>query len=609
MAVTEQTPIQAYTASGSSAVFAYSFQVLAAGDMAATINGEAIASSAYTVAGAGSPSGGTVTFATTPAAGARVVLYRDSALTRSTDYQNNGDLLAAVVNRDFDRLWLVLQEINSGSKAPVSAVRAAAGETLDVLPGAAARANKILSFDASGQPIASAPVAGTATALALDLAASGGAAMIGYGDRTLEEYLEETLDVFRFMTEAQIADVRSASPALDHTAAIQEAINDAQLLSGERRLRINGTQAGYYRITAPLVVNGNFLTIEWDSTNAVIKKFFNGDMFQINGGEVEFHRCALDGNGASFTGGGVRLLSTAANSFRMVNPRIKETAAAPLLIEANAGSLMKVIGGLLQPYNASAAGPVHAVAMTGADSGPMNRKLIGVSTGGAPIMDASGAETVQIIGCDGSGVTTSALSKKVSVTGSRLQTGGGNVVISGIDHCFVGNTCASSFELASGAANCVVKENVTVGQECIDSSGNARNKAVFFGSSFTPSWTASGTNPAIGNGSLVGRFDRHDRIVTVTVDLLAGSTTTFGAGEYSFALPLPAVAARDSIGSAWFLDAGTAFYSGVVLVAGGSSSAQVYFNNTASSMSASVPVTMASGDRLRFQIQYQAAES
>lgn len=189
MAVTEQTPIQAYTASGSSAVFAYSFQVLAAGDMAATINGEAIASSAYTVSGAGNPSGGTVTFATAPTAGARVVLYRDSALTRSTDYQNNGDLLASVVNRDFDRLWLVLQEINGGSKVPASAVRAPAGESLNVLPVEASRANKILSFDAAGQPIATAPAAGTATALAVDLAASGGADMVGRGAGTVDDAL------------------------------------------------------------------------------------------------------------------------------------------------------------------------------------------------------------------------------------------------------------------------------------------------------------------------------------------------------------------------------------------------------------------------------------
>lgn len=420
--------------------------------------------------------------------------------------------------------------------------------------------------------------------------------------------LRSTVNVFDFMTGAQIADVCSASPVLDHTAALQAAINAAQSLSdGPRILRVNGTGAGFYRITAPLVVSANFLTIEWDSTNAIIKKFFNGDMMQINGGEVELHRCALDGNGASFTGGGVRLLATAANSFRMINPRVRDTASAPLLIEANAGSLMKIIGGLLQPFNAAAAGPTHAIAMLGADTGPANRKVIGVSTGGAPIMDATGAETVQIIGCDGSRITTTSTSKKISATGNRMQTAGANNVISGVDHCFVGNTVASSFELGSGATNCVVKENVTVGAEVIDTSGNTSNKVAFFGSTFTPTWTADTTNPVLGNGTLVGTFDRQDKHVTASVDLTMGSTTTYGAGQYSFSLPLQAVAGRSFVGSVWLFDNGTAFYAGTVLVPGGATTAQIYFHNSPSAMSATVPFTLANGDRLRFQVTYVAA--
>lgn len=394
----------------------------------------------------------------------------------------------------------------------------------------------------------------------------------------------------------------------DDAAAIQAAINAAQILAtGDRRVRINSSLTGVYRIESTINVAANALTLEWDTTFAIIKKFFNGDMFTVNGGEVEFVRCGLDGNGGSFTGGGIRLLSNAANSFRLVNPRIKETASAPLLIEPDAGSLMKVTGGLLQPFNAASAGPTHAVAMTGADTGPANRKIVGVSTGGAPICDATGAETIQIEACDGSHVTTSATSKKISMVGNRMQTAGANVSIFGVDHCVAVNTIASRVELMAGANNCTVKENVMVGGDAIDSSGNTTNKISFFGSTYTPTWTAPTTNPALGNGTLVGRFDRHDKEVTATLDLLMGSTTTFGSGQYSFGIPLQAAAGRDFVGSAWLLDSGTAFFVGTVLVVGGALSAQVYFNNTSTSMSSVVPITLATGDRLRFQISYTAA--
>ena len=125
-----------------------------------------------------------------------------------------------------------------------------------------------------------------------------------------------------------------------------------------------------------------------------------------------------------------------------------------------------------------------------------------------------------------------------------------------------------------------------------------------FGTSYTPTWGAATTNPTIGNGSITGRYDRLGKGVTVSVDLLVGSTTTFGSGQYTFSIPLQAAAGRDFVGSAWLLDSGTAYLVGSVLVTAGALSAQVYFHNTATAMSPTVPITLASGDRLRLHIYY-----
>jgi hypothetical protein len=48
-------------------------------------------------------------FITPPANGSVVMLERVVPTYRLTDYQDNGDLLADTVNKDFDRLWMAIQ--------------------------------------------------------------------------------------------------------------------------------------------------------------------------------------------------------------------------------------------------------------------------------------------------------------------------------------------------------------------------------------------------------------------------------------------------------------------------------------------------------------------
>jgi hypothetical protein len=58
--------------------------------------------------------------------------------------------------------------------------------------------------------------------------------------------------------------------------------------------------------------------------------------------------------------------------------------------------------------------------------------------------------------------------------------------------------------------------------------------------SFTPTWTATGSNPAIGNGTLEGKYMRVGKQCFAKYRLVAGSTTTFGSGEWNFSLPFNA---------------------------------------------------------------------
>ena len=64
---------------------------------------------------------------------------------------------------------------------------------------------------------------------------------------------------------------------------------------------------------------------------------------------------------------------------------------------------------------------------------------------------------------------------------------------------------------------------------------------------FTPTWTASTTNPSIGNGTLVGRYRQNTNAVMGRVVMVAGSTTTFGSGFWRFLAPVEPLVANESI--------------------------------------------------------------
>jgi hypothetical protein len=73
-----------------------------------------------------------------------------------------------------------------------------------------------------------------------------------------------------------------------------------------------------------------------------------------------------------------------------------------------------------------------------------------------------------------------------------------------------------------------------------------------YSGSFT--WAASGTQPAIGNGTISARYRRGGKLVYYNFRITMGSTTTYGTGSYTFSLPVNA-AARFFTGSAYLRDA------------------------------------------------------
>jgi hypothetical protein len=128
---------------------------------------------------------------------------------------------------------------------------------------------------------------------------------------------------------------------------------------------------------------------------------------------------------------------------------------------------------------------------------------------------------------------------------------------------------------------------------------------------YTPAWTASTTNPVLGNGTVIGRYMKIGRTVLCQIILTTGSTTTYGSGQYSFGLPSAlASSGVDSEGTAR-LTAG-ATYIGQCFASSGASVCSAAFPNsgtpaTGANMTPTAPATLAAGHVLRLSLFYESA--
>jgi hypothetical protein len=150
------------------------------------------------------------------------------------------------------------------------------------------------------------------------------------------------------------------------------------------------------------------------------------------------------------------------------------------------------------------------------------------------------------------------------------------------------------------------QEILSTGWKLFDVGLPTLNDRIVFQESYIPTWTTSGTQPVLGNGTLTGRYVLSGRICTVHVELIAGLTTTFGTGQFQFSLPFAAFSGGlrpNGIGR--ISDTGTAFFVGLVEVGPGSSNAVLYSNNSPNLVQHNSPFTWASGDALRFSITYE----
>ena len=149
-----------HNGNGSATNFAYQFRILQDTDLLVIIRTNSTGaettktlSTHYTVAGAGDASGGSITFTSgnVPASGETVVIRRNVPQTQAIDYIANDPFPAETHEEGLDRATMVAQQVGEESDRSIKLSRTNTMTSTEFTVGATDRANKVLSFNASGE--------------------------------------------------------------------------------------------------------------------------------------------------------------------------------------------------------------------------------------------------------------------------------------------------------------------------------------------------------------------------------------------------------------------------------------------------------------------------
>ena len=153
--ISDTTPRVQYTATGGQTTFAVNFEFFANSDLK-VYNGASLLTYAatpsgatqYSVTGAGVTGGGSITLGGGATVDDKITIYRDMAITRSTDFPTSGAFQVESLNEELDKLAAMIQQVETDTKySPRFSTTTTTGFNL-TFPDLVA--NKVLSADAAG---------------------------------------------------------------------------------------------------------------------------------------------------------------------------------------------------------------------------------------------------------------------------------------------------------------------------------------------------------------------------------------------------------------------------------------------------------------------------
>ncbi len=186
----------------------------------------------------------------------------------------------------------------------------------------------------------------------------------------------------------------------------------------------------------------------------------------------------------------------------------------------------------------------------------------------------------------------SVLNTTVDLSGRTLVTAEGDRTITGL-LSFNRGVGAAPFAVVAGAAKVAnLDADLLDGQ-----SGAYYAVAPTAWATYVPTWTCSGADNALGNGTLSGRYVQLGKLTFFDIYLAFGTTTTPGTGYWLFSLPsASAIGAGLSAHAARITDADAARRYGVVTELYSTTLLRLWDILSGNGVGGTVPITYAQSD-------------
>jgi hypothetical protein len=296
---------------------------------------------------------------------------------------------------------------------------------------------------------------------------------------------------------------------------------------------------GTYKIGSSLSMPDNSGLFGMGRRLTKLQRGFTGDLISSMGSYCAIEHLQIDGIQATYGNGiGVKVPGT---SFGQVMYAVEITNFVEpcLQFAADGGSTSRFIA--CSFFTAGTIDTVGAVKINGTDTGAVPRHFVGCESGGCTLFDFGGCNDLFIYGGFSNGLIFNALSSKVLLHGMRLGSPH-PVTIKGDGHCIVGNNFADGVTIDPAATGIFYGDNsaasVTWAPTAATYCSISHPKQLF-----TSAWTqASGTQPALGNGTIELEYSRAGMVVTASFRFVSGTTSTYGnnAVAYQFLMPFRA---------------------------------------------------------------------
>lgn len=360
------------------------------------------------------------------------------------------------------------------------------------------------------------------------LAASGGAALVGYISTGTGSTLRSLISKVRGWPDVKDYGAVGDGTA-DDTTAIQNALNAA---TGGRVYLPQGS----YRITSALTIPGDTKLYGAGRALAVLRKQFNGNFATLSDGAL-IEDVGIDLQGATYSGRG---LTIAGGNQTLRNVNLNNGADACVYFPNGTGS--RFLGDNVQAFRVGS-GPglgLYAVVYENTLQAAGLTTWRDFKSGGAESFYFGGANNCLIMNSALFDCEWTTNSRDVSIVNCRMAgtvgytlIGSGSIIGGGVGPDITIN--------AGGVFN--VSPAYTNGQ-IFDNSGGTAVVVQHKIQTYVPVLKGGGVAVTLGTGgSYQGRYSRSGKLVTVNIRVVWGTGATIPAGQLSVTLPTGAVGA------------------------------------------------------------------